>query len=101
MVAKIRCVCGEQERFEGKLSEWRCGSCGLDWEGQAQGTTRQQGKAQQADSAATQPMPGRIPGHTQDWATESPLYGGQVHPPPRDLDLHRRLGPVQQYDDDT
>jgi hypothetical protein len=26
---------------------------------------------------------------------------GTIHPPPSDHDLHRRIGPVQQYDDET
>jgi hypothetical protein len=26
---------------------------------------------------------------------------GTIHPPPLDHDLHRRIGPVQRYDDET
>jgi hypothetical protein len=26
---------------------------------------------------------------------------GTIHPPPSDRDLHRRIGPVQRYDDET
>ncbi len=26
---------------------------------------------------------------------------GTIHPPPSDRDLHRRIGPTQQYDDET